>query len=111
MKRKKPKFRRQEWWKRKRLKNVWRKPKGRDSKLKKCKKGYGYVVKVGWGSPKTLRGKNWLGLEARLVSNVNELDKLEPKKHMVVIAHGVGAKKRSEIIKKAEEYGFNIANK
>ncbi len=110
-KRRKPKFRRQEWWKRARLEPVWRRPRGRDSKLKKSKKGYGHLVKVGWRNPKLLRGKNWLGLEAALVANSNQLTGLDPKRHMIVIAGSVGAKKRAEIIKKAEEAGFSISNR
>jgi len=109
MKRKKPRFLRQEWWKRKRLKLCWRKPKGLDSKLRKGLKGYGYRVKIGWRSPKETRGL-YKGLEEVRVFNPADLEGLDPKKHIVRIASTVGKKKRQEIVKAAGEKGLKIAN-
>ncbi|MEM7822985.1 MAG: 50S ribosomal protein L32e [Candidatus Aenigmatarchaeota archaeon] len=110
-KRKKPDFKRQEWWKRKKLRLCWRKPKGLDSKLGQGIRSYGARVKVGYGSPSEIKGKNWLGLEEVRVFNASELASLDPKRHIVRVASSVGKKKRAEIAKVAEEKGIKIVNK
>jgi large subunit ribosomal protein L32e len=45
-----------------------------------------------------------------LVSNPSQLEALDPKTHVIRIASSVGAKKRGEIIKRAEELGLKVLN-
>ena len=46
------KFKRQDYFKHKRLKIKWKRPKGRQSKLRVKKSGSGMKVSIGYGSPK-----------------------------------------------------------
>ena len=102
----KKKFLRRNWNKYKRLgkgrkkKQIWRRPRGKHSKMRKWRKGYPARVEAGYGSPRKERGKVQ-GKMPLLVHNIQDLLKAT-KEHIILVAH-VGEKKRKEIIKKAEE--------
>lgn len=111
MKRKKPDFLRQNWFKFPKLGEKWRRPKGRHSKLRKHEKERGALPSPGYRSPKAVRGLHPSGLKEVRVFNVNDLENLDPKKHAIRIAAQVGKKKRMEIIKEAEKLGIRVLNK
>jgi len=110
---KKPKFVRQEAHRRKRLGESWRRPRGIHSKMRIRKAGKPARVAIGYGSPAKLRGvliKKWPGKRPVLVYNLQELENLDPAKHVAIIGRTVGLKKKIELIKKAEEKKIIIAN-
>jgi large subunit ribosomal protein L32e len=106
----KPDFVRQESWRYKRVKPNWRKPKGIDSKMRKQKKGWPKLVKIGYRGPKAARYLHPSGYYDKLVHNVNELNLLDPKKDAARIAAGVGKRKRKEIIEKAKDLKLKVLN-
>lgn len=108
VKRKKPGFKRQEGYRLKKLKRAWRRPRGRHSKLRKHEKARGRLPRVGYGSPKSVRGLTRYGYKEVRVSNPNDLEKLNPEKEIALISSSVGKKKRTEIMKKAEEKKIKI---
>ncbi len=110
LKRKKPEFLRQNWFRFKKLGEKWRRPKGKHSKLRKRIKGKGSVPHPGYGSPKAVRGLHPSGLVEVRVFNPSQLEGLDPKVHAIKIASTVGRKKRIEIMKKAEELGLRVLN-
>ena len=75
-----PKFIRQESWRYDRLAENWRKPKGKDNKMRKQKSGMPAIVKVGYRGPRAARGLHPSGYIDNLIHNTAELDKLDPKK-------------------------------
>ncbi len=106
-----PVFRRQESWRYKRTETSWRKPKGIDSHQRKQKsRGRPGIVKIGYGGPKEARGLHPSGYTDNLVFNIQDLEKLDPKKDGIRLGHSVGTKKRKEIIGKAMEKKFKIFN-
>ncbi|MDQ3837212.1 MAG: 50S ribosomal protein L32e [Thermoproteota archaeon] len=105
-----PKFIRQESWRYDRLAENWRKPKGKDNKMRKQKSGMPALVKVGYRSPKVARGLHPSGYRDNLVHNAAELAKLDPKQDAARIGHTVGKKKRIEIVNKALEMGIKVLN-
>jgi large subunit ribosomal protein L32e len=105
-----PKFIRQESWRYNRLAKNWRKPKGKDNKMRKQKSGMPAIVKVGYRGPKAARGLHPSGYTDNLVHNTTELAKLDPKKDAARIGHTVGRKKRTEIINEAIEAGIKVLN-
>ncbi|ABU82455.1 50S ribosomal protein L32e [Ignicoccus hospitalis] len=107
-----PEFIRYHWWRYFRLERgyKWRKPKGNDNKSRLQLKGYPPIVKVGYRTPKEVRGLHPSGLEPVIVHNVKELEKVDKEKHIVYIASSVGKKKRAEIIRRAQELGVRVAN-
>ena len=109
-KRKKPKFRRQESWRYKRVKENWRKPCGIDSKMRRKVKGWPRSPTVGYRGPKKARYLHPSGFVEVLVHNVDNLEKIDPETQAIRIAHTVGAKKRIEISTRAEEKGVRILN-
>jgi large subunit ribosomal protein L32e len=107
---KRPKFVRQESWRYDRLAESWRRPKGKDNKMRKQKSGMPAIVKVGYRGPKAARGLHPSGYTDNVVHNVAELIKLDPKKDAARIAHTVGKRKRIEIISKAIQSGVKVLN-
>jgi large subunit ribosomal protein L32e len=107
-----PEFIRYHWWRYYRLERgyKWRKPKGNDNKSRLQLKGYPPIVKVGYRTPKEVRGLHPSGLEPVIVHNVKELEKVDKNKHIVYIASSVGKRKRLEILKRAQELGIRVAN-
>lgn len=86
---------------------VWRRARGMHSKIRRMRRGYPVMPMIGYGSKKAEAGKVQ-GLVPILVHNVNELSKLT-KNNIAIIAH-VGARKKLEILKKADEMKIKIAN-
>jgi large subunit ribosomal protein L32e len=105
-----PDFIRQESWRYVRLAENWRKPKGIDNHQRKQKKGWPLLVRIGYGGPKIARGLHPSGYIDNLVYNVKDLEKLDPKTDGIRFGHGVGKKKRLEIVSKAKEMNFKVFN-
>lgn len=108
--RKRPDFVRQESWRYKRLKPNWRKPKGKDSKMRLSVKGWPPLVKIGYRSPKRYRGLHPSGYKEVIVHNVEELKSIDPSKEAARIASNVGSKKRAAIIDEASKLGIKVLN-
>ncbi len=105
-----PKFKRQESWRYKRLAVTWRKPKGVDNKMRKQVSGVPPLVKIGYRGPRISRGLHPSGYVDSLVHNVKDLMLLDNSKDAARIARTVGNKKRLEIISKAESMGIKLIN-
>ncbi|MEM2138673.1 MAG: eL32 family ribosomal protein, partial [Candidatus Woesearchaeota archaeon] len=99
---KNPKFTRQDAYKKKRITLAWRKPRGWDSKQRKRMQRQA-IVEPGYGSPKELRGVHKSGFNIVKVSNLKDIEKINPKEDAVLIAN-IGLKKKfiilEELIKK-----------
>jgi large subunit ribosomal protein L32e len=108
--RKTPRFKRQELWAQATLKDTWRKPKGRHSKMRKQERGRGRLPKPGYGSPAAVKGLNKQGFREIRVFNPSQLERLDKQKESALIASTVGRKKRLEILRKAEELGVTVSN-
>jgi large subunit ribosomal protein L32e len=110
LKKKKPKFIRQDAHKKAKLYNVWRRPKGIDSKMRLGLRGYRRPVEIGWGSPKEVKHLHKSGLEQVMVHNPEELGKVDAKKQGVVIAGAVGTRNRVAIVREAMQKNITILN-
>ncbi len=110
MNQKRPKFRRQEWFRYKRLGTAWRKPRGKHSKMREHKGYRPPVVDSGYRGPKKVRGLHPSGFKEVLVYNVKDLEKVDPEREAIRIASRVGVKKRTVIEKKAEELKIRVLN-
>ncbi|HEX2014180.1 MAG TPA: 50S ribosomal protein L32e [Nitrososphaera sp.] len=105
-----PRFIRQESWRYDKLSENWRKPKGKDNKMRKQKSGMPAIVKVGYRGPRLSRGLHPSGYSDNVIHNVNELNRLDPKKDAARLAHTVGKRKRLKIVAKASELGIKVLN-
>jgi large subunit ribosomal protein L32e len=107
---KRPRFVRQESWRYDRLAQNWRKPKGKDNKMRRQVSGVPRIVKIGYRGPKYARGLHPSGYTDNIVYNVNDLYKLDPNKDAARLAHTVGARKRKQIISQATSMHIKILN-
>jgi len=105
-----PKFRRQESWKYDKLSEAWRRPKGLDNKMRKEIRGIPPRVKVGYGTPKTIRGLHPSGLRPVAVTNVEQVERLSDQDVIAVISSRVGRKTKRAITDKAKSIGVRVAN-
>lgn len=105
-----PEFPRPYHWVRVRLGDSWRRPKGIDNKLRHAYKGYPPTVNVGYRKPREVRGIHPSGLKPVLISNISELDSVDPATQCVIIAGSVGAQKFAAIEAAAIQKGIYVVN-
>lgn len=110
LKQKRPEFVRQESWRYVRLKPNWRRPRGKDSKMRLQKSGWPPLVKVGYRTPRKYRGLHPSGYREVLVYRVEDLAGLDPETHAVRIAGSVGMAKRLRIVEEAGKLGLKVLN-
>lgn len=105
-----PDFLREEWFRYKRISKNWRRPDGITSKMRRNFKYRPNKVRIGFRGPKETRGLHPSGFKEVIVSNVSDLEGVDPKIEAVRISSTVGTKKRIDIEKKAEELEVRILN-
>jgi len=107
----KPDFVRQESWRYVRLDESWRRPRGKDSKMRLRVKGWPKTVKIGYGSPKKSRGLHPSGLKPVMISSKRDLDKAgSPEGKILIFSSRLGRRLREALAKEALSRGFAIAN-
>ncbi len=79
----------------------WRKPKGRDNKMRESRKGKPPLVSIGYRKQNENR-------KTIIVHNTKDLQ--NAKKGVFVILGRVGGRKRTEIAKRAHELGISFKN-
>jgi len=113
IKKKKPNFLRRTWYKYSKLgkgrkkKQVWRRPTGRDNKMREQRKGKPVIVSIGYSADKNERGKID-GKIPVIILNVADLQKMG--KTNIGIVGNIGKKKKLEIAKIAEEKKIELYN-
>lgn len=109
-KRKTPHFRRQEWFRYKKLDDNWRKPRGLQSKMRRNMHNRPPMVSKGFGGPKIAKGRHPSGFEEVMVFRPADLINMDPKKQAARIGHSVGYLKRMHIAIQADEMEIRILN-
>ena len=86
----------------------WRRPRGKHNKLRLNRTGHPQSPSIGFGTPKSQAGK----IMRLIPKNINNLHDLESagKDNIIIISRRLGARKKLEIIKKAEEKKIPIFN-
>ena len=105
-----PRFVREESWRYKRVKESWRSPRGKTSRVRRSKDGWPPVVKIGYARPKAFRGRHPSGLVEVMVWRPTELDRINPRTQAVRIAHTVGESKRVQILDHAKKANIRVLN-
>jgi len=105
-----PHFRREESWRYKRVKEAWRSPRGKTSRIRRSKNGWPPVVKIGYSRPKATRGNHPSGLSEVIVHRPKDLEKIDPHKQVARIAHTVGENKRVQILEEAKKANITVLN-
>lgn len=81
-----------------------------DSKMRKRVKGWPQSVGVGYRGPKVARGLHPSGYVEVLVRTVDDVSRVDPETQAIRIGHTVGARKRVEVLARAEEMGIHVLN-
>ncbi len=106
----KHRFKRQESWRLKRVKESWRRPRGVTSRMRKEKNGWPPKVKVGYGTAASTRGLHPRGLIERLVRNESDLEGLKPKTHIARLSRQLGEKRRLILLERIRSLNIHVAN-
>ena len=88
--------------KKRRKKQVWRRPKGRDNKMRESRKVRPPLVSIGY---KRKREKK----STIIVHNLQDIEKIH-RGHDIIILGKVGRKKKTEVLKKASEMKIAFQN-
>ena len=111
MSHRRPAFKRQNWFRYKRLGDKWRRPRGIHSKMRRHFKYRIPVAQSGFRGPANVRGLHPSGFEEVRVNSLKEIDNVDPKTQAIRIASTVGDKKREIIVNKADELGIRVLNR
>lgn len=87
---------------RRKKKQIWRRPRGRDNKMREKRRGYPSIVSIGY------RKKSAERKSIIVIKNAKDLEKYSKKSYLVL--GNVGKKKKIEILKKAQEMKISIQN-
>jgi large subunit ribosomal protein L32e len=85
----------------------WKRPKGRDNKMREKRRGYASVVSIGYSSDKEKVNKIKEKTPIQ-IKNTKDLNKIQ--KDNIGIVGRVGKKKKIEIAKKAKEMKIELYN-
>ena len=86
----------------KKKKQVWRRPRGRDNKMREKRKGYPTVVSIGY------RKKNSQRKNILTIRNTHDLEKIGKDK--IVVLGKIGRKNKIKIARKLSEMKIPIKN-
>ena len=111
MSNRRPAFKRQNWFRYKRLRDKWRRPRVIHSKMRRHFKYRITVVQPGFRGPASVRGLHPSGFEEVMIHNPKEVDNVDPKTQAIRISSKVGDKKREIIVKKADDLKIRIFNR
>lgn len=90
---------------RRKKKQIWRRPTGRDNKMREQRRGKSAIVSIGYCKDKKIRG-TIDGKTPVIVRNVSQIEKIQ--KSQIAILGNVGKKKKIEMAKKAKELKIDI---
>ena len=108
--RKRPAFKRQNWFRYKRLGQKWRKPRGMHSKMRTRRKYRPPVASISYRGPAAARGLHPSGFAEVVVHRPADLEAIDPQREAARIAATVGDRKREVIEARAAELKIRVLN-
>ena len=108
--RKRPAFKRQNWFRYKRLVTSWRKPRGMHSKMRTRRKYRPPVASISYRGPAAARGLHPSGFAEVVVHRPADLEAIDPQRAAARIAATVGDRKREVIEARAAELKIRVLN-
>jgi|ETN01SMinimDraft_4_1059930.scaffolds.fasta_scaffold137017_2 large subunit ribosomal protein L32e len=110
LKKKNVTFRRQNFWRFKRLKKTWRKPRGRTGKVRLKKGGRVPSPGPGYGNPSIIKHLHPSGYEEVYVSCSKDMAEIDAKTQAIRFNGTLGKKKKEVLLKDAEKAGIKVLN-
>ena len=105
-----PTFVRQESWRLVRVKEQWRRPRGKTSKMRLGLRGWPKTVKIGYRSARKTRGLHPSGLREVTVRRPEDLDRIDPKTQIVKISGSIGERRRISIMERVRTLQLKVTN-
>jgi large subunit ribosomal protein L32e len=105
------KFIRREASRYKKLSKKWRRPKGISNKVRRRFSGRGPVPSIGYGNDRRKKNLHPSGLAEALVSNLRELEAVDPGTTAARISGKVGKRKKELLLRKADELKIKVLNR
>ena len=95
------------------MNQAWRKPHGIDGRVRRRFKGTTIMPTIGHGSNKQTRFRLKNGFYKFLVRSPADLEMLlmHNEKYAIEVAHNIGAKKRKEIVERADQLRLTVTNR
>eukprot|EP00746_Dinoflagellata_sp_MGD_P162631 gnl/MRDRNA2_/MRDRNA2_90266_c0_seq1.p2 gnl/MRDRNA2_/MRDRNA2_90266_c0~~gnl/MRDRNA2_/MRDRNA2_90266_c0_seq1.p2 ORF type:complete len:137 (-),score=27.65 gnl/MRDRNA2_/MRDRNA2_90266_c0_seq1:60-470(-) len=95
------------------VKPSWRKPRGIDCRVRRKFKGSTIMPNIGYGSDKKTKHRIPNGFYKFVVNTPQDLEMLlmHNTKYCVEIAHAVSAKKRRDIVERADQLNLYVTNR
>jgi large subunit ribosomal protein L32e len=90
---------------RRKKKKVWRRPTGRDNKMREQRRGHPALVAIGYSTDKKTRG-SIMEKTPVIVRNLSQIARIQ--KNQIVILGNIGMKKKIDMVKKAKELKVEI---
>lgn len=94
-----------------RLGKKWRSSKGIRSKMRLKKRGRAPIVETGYRGPALVRGVRMDGKTEVMVFRVEDLARVDKETQVVRISGSVGARKRKDILEKAQALEITVLNR
>lgn len=111
IKARKPKFLAQDYHKKKRIRQRWKRPRGLQSKMRLNKRGYRRGISSGWRSPRSVRGFSPEGLEVVRVETISQLETVDPVTQGVMVSGRVSVRTKKILFDAARERKITILNR
>ena len=108
--RKRPAFKRQNWFRYKRLGQKWRRPRGMHSKMRTRRKYRPPMASISYRGPAAARGLHPSGFAEVVVHRPADLEAIDPQREAARIAATVGDRKREVIETRAAELKIRVLN-
>ncbi len=89
---------------------AWRKPRGLQSKQRRHYAYRSAIVRIGYRGPAAARGRTPTGFDPVLVRNAKEIDGIDPARQAIIIARGVGTRRRLTLEESARQKGIHVLN-
>ena len=105
-----PKFIRAETHKRKRVKKVWRYPRGLHLKMGEQKRGARKRVEPGFRAPALVRGLSPSGHESVIIHRPEDIEGMDSRTQAALLSATLGVRKRVEAVKAALKSNITILN-
>lgn len=111
VKKRRPTFARHEAGQKKRVGDNWRKPRGRQNKMRLNKAGHKVQISQGYRMPRLLRHHSThIGLAIVHVRTMADMESIDAKKQCVIIASSVGMRKKQQMLDFAQEHKIQLVN-
>ena len=91
-----------------RVQERWRFPGGRHSPIRQQHRWKPPLVRIGYGSPRQIRGQHPSGVHPVVVRSIADLQRLDTSRQGALLARSLGGRKRFLLLQEAQKKGLSV---